>query len=165
MTSTDALTQTTYRDLKKIAGYYLSGERANHTLCPTALVHEAYLKHYASSANQTSSLVFRSVAARNMRQILVDYALSKKAQKRNAGATKIVFDDQVGQDAPDIDILALHAALNKLGEIEVTKENIVELRYFSGLSNEEVAEHLGLSLATVKRKWTAARAWLFRELS
>jgi len=152
-----------YEKLKKVARYYMSGERVNHTLCPTALVNEAFLKFYQSSAADQSDFLIQ--AARNMRQILVNHALARNAQKRGGGGpTLLSFDDQVG-DQPELDILELDDALKRLEQSDPVKARIVELRYFSGLTNEEVGQELGISIATVKRRWTAARAWLYRELA
>ncbi len=159
----NTLDPVAYEKLKKIARYYMSGERANHTLCPTALVNEAYLKFHQSSPS-TSRTNFLSLAARNMRQILVNHALARNALKRGGGGPSLLqFDDQVGHQ-PELDILALDDALKKLEGVDEIKARIIELRYFSGLTNEEVAEVLDISVATVKRRWTAARAWLYREL-
>lgn len=154
-----------YQKLKKVASFYMAGERVNHTLCPTALVNEAFLKFHKSSpsADRTEFLI---QAARNMRQILVNHALARNALKRGGdGPTLLQLDEQlVGHDL-EIDIVALDDALKRLQAHDETKARIVELRYFSGLSNQEIADELNLSIATIKRRWTAARAWLYRALA
>ncbi|MEE9446665.1 MAG: ECF-type sigma factor [Arenicellales bacterium] len=169
MNANDIDTQA-YQALKKMAARYMSNERVNHTLCPTALVNEAYLKLYGRDSSVEAvfpeKMNFMAVAARSMRQILVDHALAKKALKRGGGQkTMIIMEDQMSNPTIDVDILHLNAALNKLAEVDETKAKIVELRYFSGMTLAEVAQELGLSIATIKRKWTAARAWLYREMA
>lgn len=154
-----------YQKLRKVASFYMSAERANHTLCPTALVNEAFLKFHQScpSADRTDFLI---QAARNMRQILVNHALARNALKRGgAGPTLLQLDEQLVGHEHEIDIVALDDALKRLQEYDEIKARIVELRYFSGLSNQEIADELALSVSTVKRRWTAARAWLYRELA
>ena len=154
-----------YEKLKRTAAYYMSGERSNHTLCPTALVNEAFLKFHKSSpeANRTEFLI---QAARNMRQILVNHALARNALKRGGGGpTLLQIDEQAVGHEQEIDIVALDDALTRLQAMDETKARIVELRYFSGLSNQEIAAELNLSIATIKRRWVAARAWLYRELA
>lgn len=154
-----------YNELKRVAGYYMSGERSGHTLSPTALVNEAYLKYQASQQIGTQ-IEFKVVAARNMRQILVNHAVARKTQKRGGPeSTILVPEDSLATPEDGLDLLALNEALERLEAIDETKAHIVDLRYFAGCTNEEIAEALGISVATVKRKWTAARAWLFRELS
>jgi len=154
-----------YDKLKRVAAYYMSGERPNHTLCPTALVNEAFLKFHKSSpaANRSDFLI---QAARNMRQILVNHAHARNALKRGGGGpTLLQIDEQAVGHEQEIDIVALDDALTRLQAMDETKARIVELRYFSGLSNQEIAAELNLSIATIKRRWVAARAWLYRELA
>ena len=154
-----------YNELKRIAGFYMAGERANHTLSPTALVNEAYLK-YQAARSQCTQLEFRVVAARNMRQILVNHAVARKALKRGGeDSTVLVSEDMLGNQESGVDLFALNEALERLETLDKIKSQIVDLRYFAGCTNEEIAEALDISVATVKRKWTAARAWLFREMS
>jgi len=161
---TRTLDPLAYQKLKSVASYYMSGERANHTLCATALVNEAFLKFQQSSPS-ASRAEFLIQAARNMRQILVNHAHARNALKRGGGGpTLLQFDDQVGHQ-PEVDIVALDDALKRLESRDRCKARIVELRYFSGLSNEEIAQEMDISVATVKRRWTAARAWLYRELA
>lgn len=154
-----------YNDLKRVAAYYMSGERQNHTLSPTALVNEAYLKYQSGSGNRTQ-IEFKVVASRNMRQILVNHAVARRAQKRGGNITTILVpEDVLGTPEISVDLLALNEAMERLGEVDEVKAQIVDLRYFAGCTNQEIADTLNLSVATVKRKWTTARAWLFREMS
>lgn len=158
---------STYLQLKHIAAAYMRNERQNHTLCPTALVNEAYLRlHPASHSDDNGRGKFMASVARSMRQILVDHARAKKSDKRGGGISAITLDESLHFTAdPDINILALNNALEKMLTYDELKVHIVEMRYFSGMTLEEIAVELEISVATVKRKWTAARAWLFRELS
>ncbi len=154
-----------YNELKRVASYYMSRERSGHTLTPTALVNEAYLKYHAAK-KECTQIEFRVVASRNMRQILVNHALAKKAQKRGGDQNTIVVpEDALGNQEPGVDLLALNDSLERLEKVDDLKARIVDLRYFAGCTNEEIAEELDMSVATVKRKWTAARAWLFRDMS
>lgn len=159
------LEEQTYLELKKVASYYMFAERGGHTLSPTALVNEAYLKFQASN-HVDSELQFKHVAARNMRQILVDHARARAAKKRGGEQTAITITEEAltGEDQ-DWDIIALNEAMEKLARVDEVKARIVDLRYFAGCKNEEIAELLDISLATVKRKWSAARAWLYREIN
>jgi len=145
----------------------MKGERQGHTLSPTALVNEAYLRLYSEEErNGQTHRSFYSSAARGMRQILVDYARGKKADKRGGGISAITLNEQQHAAAEiNLDILELNTALEKLATIDQEKVSIVEMRYFAGMTLDEVATELDISIATVKRKWTTARAWLFRELT
>lgn len=164
--SCDDLSQQTYIQLRNVAKHYMVGERKHHTLSPTALVNEAYLKFH-NAKNPVTDLEFKHVAARNMRQVLVNYALANRAEKRGGDqSTILVPEDALGiEDPKGVDLLELHEALEKLKRVDSTKATIVDMRYFGGFTNEEIASHLDISLATVKRKWTTARAWLYREIS
>ena len=146
-------------------GYLLAGGYAL-LLLVSVLVHEAYLKLVDQRRVQWQNRAhFFAVAARLMRQILVDHARAHRAAKRGGDApTLTVSDDVAGPKARDLDVLALNDALEKLAEINPQQGQTVELRFFSGLSIEETSDVLGISPATVKRHWTAARAWLFREM-
>jgi len=157
---------TAYSRLKRMAAVYMLDEKPGHTLCPTALVKEVYLRHGGhKNSGQVCRRGFYAAAARSMRQILVDHARAKNALKRGAGIAAITFDEQIHSNpAQNVDVLALDQALEKLAHRDQNKVRIVEMRYFSGMTLEEIAGELQVSLATVKRKWTAARAWLFREL-
>jgi len=163
----DELDQETYRELKRLASIRLRYENPGHTLSPTALVNELYLKRCsARSKSETDRRLYLSAAAHEMRQILVDHARAKKAEKRGGSATLLTLSDERDIECePEVDVLALNEALETLGQKDQSKLQIVEMRYFSGLTLDEIALELGFSVATVKRKWTAARAWLFRELS
>lgn len=158
-----------YAELKRLARNYMAKERSGHTLQATALVHEAFMKLFEGKpVNFQDRGHFFAVAAQAMRQIMVDHAKAKRAKKRGGGDIKIAFDEKIhSSDAVDSqpDILALDRALAQLGKTEPRLVQVVELRYFGGLSLEETAETLNISTATVKRSWAAAKIWLYRELS
>jgi RNA polymerase sigma factor (TIGR02999 family) len=155
-----------YDDLRRVARRRLQAERVDHSLVPTALVHETYMRlvdlrrvHWQNRAH------FFAIAARVMRQILVDHARAHVAAKRGGDGWRVLLADHVGATMPrDVHLLDLDAALGKLAAIDPRLGNLVELRFFGGLTVEEAAEVLGLSPATVKRDWTRAKACLFREL-
>ena len=157
-----------YDELREIAGALFRREfRAGHTLQPTALVHEAYLR-LLGDANEISwqnRAHFFGIAARSMRQILVSRAVAHRAEKRGGGETVLALDEAIGFfQTQDIEILALHEALEKLAHLDKKQAEIVELKFFGGLTNQETAECLGISVSTVKREWEMARTWLYREL-
>jgi len=163
----DELIQHIYDELRRIAGGYLRRERPDHTLQPTALVNETYLRLIDQSrVNWQNRAHFFGAAARLMRQVLINHAEARRAAKRGGEAERVSLSDvdhfSVGQD---VDLLALNEALRNLERIDPQQGQIVELRYFSGLTIEEIAEVIGVSPATVKREWSTARAWLRRELS
>lgn len=140
-------------------------ERPGQTLQPTALVHEAYLRLAGAGSPWNDRRHFLGIAARSMRQILVDRARARGAEKRWAGLNRVSLKDSLVAERPGDAILpALNEALDRLEAIDAEQARIVELRYFVGLSNEEAADALGMSPATLKRRWSLARAWLFREL-
>ena len=160
-----------YDELRRLAANYLRNERPGQTLQATALVHEAFLR-LSKEKNQPwkNRTHFLAIAALSMRQILVQRARARHAEKRGGGAEKIALDESVMADhAPStpggVDVLALDTALEKLAALDPQQAKIVELRYFGGLTVEEVAEALEISPATVKRHWTVARAWLHKESS
>jgi len=158
-----------YDELRRVASRHLGRERREHTLQPTALVHEAYLRLVDQrSAKWRSRAQFFAVAARVMRRILVDHARARGAAKRGQGAVRVSLDDVRPPAAPargdEVDLVALDAALERLADLDERQARIVELRYFAGLSIEETAGALGIGAATVKRDWALARAWLRREL-
>lgn len=155
-----------YEDLRRVARQRLRAERPEHSLAPTALVHEAYLRLVDLRRVRFQNRAhFFAIAARVMRQILVDHARAHAAAKRGGPGWKVPLADEVGATAPpDVDLLDLDAALGKLATIDARLGDLVVLRFFGGLTVEEAADALGLSPATVKRDWTRARAWLFREL-
>ncbi|MBS1794706.1 MAG: sigma-70 family RNA polymerase sigma factor [Acidobacteria bacterium] len=156
-----------YDELREIAGALFRNEfRADHTLQPTALVHEAFLRLAGGKEISWQSRAhFFGIAARSMRQILVSHAVAHNAAKRGGGETVIALDDAVSFfQTRDIEILALHEALERLAALDGRQAGIVELKFFGGLTNEETAEVLGVSVSTVKREWEMARSWLYREL-
>ena len=156
-----------YNELRRIAAKYLRDERPDHTLQPTALVHEAYLRLAGPNSPQWQNRAhFFGIAARVMRQILVEYARAHGAAKRGGpGVYKITLDDALElPNQSDVDVVALDEALTRLSELDSQQSRIVELRFFGGLTIEDTSEVLGISPATVKRDWTSARAWLHREI-
>lgn len=156
-----------YDELRKLAHSYLQNERPDHTLQATALVHEAYIRLVDwEKVSWQNRAHFFAVAAQIMRKILVDHAREKKAQKRDFGQ-KLSLDDAISLPNPndrEIDLIALDEALEKLAKFDEVQSKIVELRFFGGLTIEETAHNLKISDSTVKREWTVARTWLFREL-
>lgn len=163
----DALMPLVYQELRRLARHSLQQERPDHTLQSTALVHEAYVRLLGQSPPEWKSRAhFFGVAARLMRQILVDHARNHKAAKRGGNSLKLTLQEGlVGRKEKNLDVVALDDALNQLARLSPQQSEIVELRFFSGLTIEDTSEVLGISPATVKRNWTAARAWLFREMS
>ena len=154
-----------YNELRDIARHYLSTERTGHTLQSTALVHEAYLRLIDQSpANLETRAQFFGVAARLMRQILIDHARARQAAKRGAG--NVIAIDEATEVAPkkDLDVIALDDALNELARLDERQARVVELRFFAGLSIQETSQVMDISEATVARDWTHARLWLLREL-
>jgi RNA polymerase sigma factor (TIGR02999 family) len=156
-----------YDELRTRAAAALRPERPDHTLTPTALVHEAYLRLVDQRLPQFENRKhFYGVAARVMRQVLVDHARSRKAAKRNAGRQALPLDENLPvTDERAAELMALDDALAALAGVDPEKARLVELRYFTGLTIEDTAEMLGVSPATVKREWALARAWLHREIS
>lgn len=155
-----------YDELYKLAGRYLRRERPDHTIQATALVHEAYLKLVdQQSAHWHNRAHFFAVAAQIMRRILVDYSRTHNAEKRGGGALTLALDEVIGlAQKQNLEMVALDTALNTLALRDEKKSKIVELRFFGGLTLEEIAGVLGVSLTTVKSDWRLARAWLFNEL-
>jgi RNA polymerase sigma factor (TIGR02999 family) len=162
----DRLLPEIYAELRRLASSYLRRERPDHTLQPTALVHEAFFKLVDQRAVQWQSRAhFFGIAAQAMRRILVDHARAHAADKRGAGERKVSLDEVQIAGAPiDFDILALDEALSRLAVFDPQQSRVVELRFFGGLTMEETAEVLHISPATVGREWTMARAWLYAEL-
>src|SRR5262245_4061798 len=159
------LTARLYDELRRLAAGYMRHERIEHTLQPTALVHEVYLRLAEAGTPWHDERHFIGIAARSMRQILVDRARARGAEKRWAGLNRVSLNDSLVAERPGEAILpALNEALDRLETIDPEQARIVELRYFVGLSNEEAADALTISPATLKRRWALARAWLFREL-
>lgn len=159
--SSEALLEAVYDSLRRIAASQLQRERSDHTLQPTALVNEAWLKLVGERADFQDRAHFFAIAAQAMRRILVDHARRKRAVKRAAPepTTEPVLEGF------DVDVLAVDAALTKLAALDERQARVVELKYFGGLTNEEAALVMGVSLATLKRAWQTARAFLFRELA
>jgi RNA polymerase sigma factor (TIGR02999 family) len=161
----DRLYRAVYATLHEMAARAMSGERDDHTLQPTALVHEAYLKLVEGSrATWRNRAHFLAVAARAMRQILVDHARRHRAAKRGLGRKLTLDEALVGAEAAVLDVVALDEALTRLAAQEPRCARVVELRFFGGLDVEQTAEALSVSPATVKRDWQFAKAWLGREL-
>lgn len=163
----DRLMPVIYDELKKIAAQYLRKERREHTLQPTELAHEAYLKLIdISNVNWQDRAHFFAVSAQVIRHILVDYARAKATDKRGGAAERIILDEAISSsDERDTDLLALDEALKLLATFDEQQSRIVELRFFGGLTIEETAAVLDLSPATIKREWALARAWLHKTLS
>jgi RNA polymerase sigma factor (TIGR02999 family) len=162
----DRLMPLVYAELRKRAAAYLRRERPGHTLQPTALVHEAYMRMAGQDrAGWKNRAQFFGVAACMMRRILVDHARALNMAKRTGRLINVELqDDHAVVAAPDIDVLALDEALTRLAAFDARKTAVAELRFFSGLSVEETAQFLGVSVATVEREWQAARAWLYGAL-
>lgn len=161
-----ALIPLVYDEMRRLARSYLRRERPDHTLQSTALVHEAYLRLTGNAAPEWQNRAhFFGIAANVMREILVEHARSRNTSKRGGEAVKLAIGEVNELVArPDLDILALDDALKDLAKIDAQQCRVVELRFFAGLSIEETAEVLGISISTVKRDWNTARIWLFREL-
>ena len=155
-----------YDELKRLARRYMAGERTGHTLQTTALVNEAYLKlvdiHQVKWQNRTH---FFAMSARLMRRILVDFARSRRYQKRGAGAQQVSFDEALLVLDAGHDLVAVDDALKALADVDARKSQVVEMRFFGGLTVEETADALNVSPETVTRDWKVAKAWLSRELA
>jgi RNA polymerase sigma-70 factor (ECF subfamily) len=160
------LTARLYDELRRLAAAYMRRERPGQTLQPTALVHEMYLRLADAGTPWHDERHFVGIAARSMRQFLVDRARARGAHKRWAGLNRVSLTESLALAAdPEGMLPALDEALTRLEQLDPEQARIVDLRYFVGLSIEETAEALDMSPATLKRRWTLARAWLFRELS
>ena len=175
--ASDSLVRLVYAELRRQARIALRREGEGHTLQPTALVHEAWLRlGDQRSARWESRTQFFAIAAQTMRRVLLDHARTRRALKRGAGAVQVTLggadraDPSAGARAADstpldvVDVIALNDALERLAELDPQKARLVDLRYFAGLSIPEAAEVLGVSTATVGREWAIARMWLRREL-
>jgi len=155
-----------YDELRRLAAAYMGRERPGQTLQPTALVHEVFLRLADAGAPWNDERHFVGIAARSMRQILVERARARGAQKRWAALDRVSLSESlVGAALEDAMLPALDEALDRLERLDPEQARIIELRYFAGYGVEEAAEALGMSPATLKRRWSLARAWLFRELS
>ena len=163
----DQLMPLVYGELRRLAAAYLRRERSNHTLQSTALVHEAFLRMVNQQDVQWKNRAhFYGIAAQMIRRILVDYARSQHAEKRGAGAVKLELDEAmaVAQTNSEVDLLSLSDSLDRLAQLDERQSRVVELRFFAGLTLEETAEVMQMSLATAKRDWVSAKAWLSREI-
>jgi RNA polymerase sigma factor (TIGR02999 family) len=161
----EALLPLVYDELRRLAGSYLRRENPGHTLQSTALVHEAYLRLVEQDVSWQNKAHFFGIAAQIMRRILVDHARAKNAEKRGDGACRVTLDEGLlSTESCDVNVLALDRALTKLEELDKQQSQIVEMRFFGGLSIEDTSEILKISPATVKRDWAMAKAWLHREM-
>jgi len=162
----DGLMMAIYDDMRRLAVGHMRGERKDHTLQPTALVHEAYVKLVdQQKTDWKDRLHFFAVASRIIRRILIDHARARQADKRGGDRTRLRLDDHdLAAPMQDVDLLALDEAMKELAEIDEQQARIVELRFFGGCTVEEVAELLKVGKRTVDRDWQAARAWLFVRL-
>jgi RNA polymerase sigma factor (TIGR02999 family) len=166
----EAVLPLVYDELRRQAHYHLKKQRPNHTLQSAALVAEAYMRLAEKQSLQVENRAhFVGIAAQLMRWILVDYERHRRASKRGSGTVRLTLDDTIAAPGPrhenQVDLLALDEALNKLAKLDSQQSQIIELRYFGGLSVEDTSEFLGISVATVKRRWSSARLWLLREMS
>jgi RNA polymerase sigma-70 factor, ECF subfamily len=162
----ERVTQLVYEEMRRLAHRYMSGQRADHTLQTTALVNEAYLRLAGQEQpNFANRSHFLAVAAKAMRQILVDHARATLRDKRGAGVRPLELDESaLLSPEPTREILDLHEALEKLAALDARKSSVVELSYFGGLKQEEIAEVLNVSVVTVRRDWIFSKAWLHAEL-
>ena len=156
-----------YDELRRLASSLFRRERANHTLQPTALVNEAYLRLLGQSeVGWQNRAHFFSAAAQLMRHILVDHARAHNAAKRGGGELRVSLkEDMAATEQREVDLIALDSALDELAALDEQQSRIVEMRFFGGLSVEETAEVLAVSPATVKREWSTAKAWLYRQMN
>ena len=160
------LTPLVYEELRRLAHHYMEGQRRDHTLQTTALVNEAYLRLADQTAPDWKSRAhFFALAARAMRQILVSYARSNRAQKRGGGAVRIELDEAaILSPEQSKEIVDLHEALGRLESVDSRKARVVELKYFGGLNYDEIAEVLKIARVTVRRDWEFAKLWLYTDL-
>ena len=163
----DAMLPLVYDELRQIAANYLSRERRGHTLQPTALVNEAYLRLVNQrSVDWRKRAQFYGVAAQMMRRILVNHAVARKTAKRGGDFERITLTNLgVFADEPELDVLALDEALEQLAALDPEKAMLVELKFFGGLTTEEVSAHLEKPVRTVEREWAFARGWLYKTLT
>jgi RNA polymerase sigma-70 factor, ECF subfamily len=163
----DRMLPLIYDELRHLAAEYLRRERPGHTLQPTALVHEAYVRMIDQRhVDWTNRAQFIGLAAVMMRRILVNHARDRIAAKRGGAAERVpltIVAEQLG--APEVDLLGLHDALDRLAALDARKCQVVELKFFGGLTMDEIAATVGVSRATVEREWTFSRAWLYREVT
>jgi RNA polymerase sigma-70 factor (ECF subfamily) len=163
----DEMMPAVYRELRKLAGACLRNERPDHTLQPTALVNEAYLRMASQrTVNWRNRAQLLAIAARMMRRVLLDHAAARNAGRRLGNAIRVSLTEDIPMDDPrsGIDILDLDLALERLRRLDAEQATVAELRFFGGMKNEEIAEVLGLSPTTVGRRWSSGRLWLVRQL-
>jgi RNA polymerase sigma-70 factor (ECF subfamily) len=162
----DKLVPVVYEELRRMAHRYIRGERKGHTLQTTALVNEAYIRLLdCSSVNWQNRAHFLAISAKLMRRILVEYARSHRSLKRGGKAERITLDEfRISSEGPDPDLIEIDEALRSLAVVDARKCQVVELRFFGGLTADETAEVLGISPDTVLRDWKLARSWLAREI-
>ncbi len=161
----DRVMEVVYQELRRRAAAYLRRERAGHTLQPTALVHETYLRLVDQNAAWQNRAQFFGVASQIMRRILVDRARARKTAKRSGQWARVTLDESLAEhQSRDVDVLDLDAALTDLATFDARKSQVAELKFFGGLTLEETGHVLGLSVATVEREWKVARAWLYARL-
>jgi RNA polymerase sigma factor (TIGR02999 family) len=165
-TAADKLLPLVYEELRRLAAHKMAGQAPGHTLQPTALVHEAWLRLVGDEGAQFAGRAhFFAAAAEAMRHILIDSARRKQATRHGGGQVRVDFQDvDVAAPAEDGELLAIHDVLDKLASEEPEKAELVKLRYFVGMTFEEAAAVMGISVATAKRNWAYARAWLFEEI-
>lgn len=164
-TASEKLLPLVYKELHRLAKSYMRRERPDHTLQPTALINEAYLRLAHNSTDWQSRAHFIGIAANVMRRVLIDHARVHNADMRGGGLQKVELDEGLIASADKSpDLLALDEALVKLEKVNARQAKVVELRYFAGLSVEEIAHVLDIAPRSVKRDWAVARAWLFREI-
>lgn len=163
----ERVTPLVYGELHRLAHHYMNRERAGHTLQTSALVNEAYLRLVDQrNVKWNNRAHFFAIAAQMMRRILVDYARSQRYAKRGAGAVRVSLTQaELVSNEPTAEVTALDEALTKLESIDPQQARVVELRFFGGLTIKETAEAMGISVDLVKREWSTARAWLYREMS
>jgi RNA polymerase sigma factor (TIGR02999 family) len=163
----DRLFVLVYEELRRRAAAHLRRERRDHTLRPTALVHEAYLRLMGQDRAQWQGRSqFFAIASETMRRVLVDHARERKAAKRGGTAVRVALEEDVAStDAREVDLIALDTALDELAALDPRKSRLVEMRFFGGLEMEEIAAVLGISRATADRDWRFARRWLYRRMA
>jgi RNA polymerase sigma factor (TIGR02999 family) len=164
--ASEAVARAVHGELRTLAANYLRRERPDHTLQPTALVHEAYLRLLGQAQVEWQNRShFFGIAAQAMRRLLVDHARRNSAARRDGGVAVTLDDGLVSGDVAAYDVLGVHEALNALAKLDARQAQIVELKFFVGLSLEEIAAVVEVSVATVSREWAMARAWLQQELA
>ena len=163
----DLLFAAAYEELRRLAAWHLQSERPDHTLQPTALVNELYMKLLAGQAVDWQNRAhFFAVAAQQLRRLLIDHARARLSAKRDGGRVRLTLTEANGLAAPrEEDLIELHQALTRLEQLDSRPARVVELRFFGGLTEKEAAEVLGISVATLKRDWDFARAWLSSQLA